>query len=61
VETTSNPFDNESIFLSTESRKEQRRKGTDRRKRKYKQEDPEIQAELRKGNIVNIRSNPSSK
>jgi hypothetical protein len=44
VETTDNPFENESIFLSTETRKEQwRKKGTDRRKnRKYKNEDPDI-------------------
>jgi hypothetical protein len=50
VETTSNPFDNESTFLSTDSRKEQtRKKGTDRRKwkSKHKQdEDSDIQAEI---------------
>ena len=33
VETTSNPFDNESTFLSTDSRKEQRRKGKKRKSR----------------------------
>lgn len=57
IETTSNPFENESIFLSTETRKEQRRKGKKRKsKLSYKQEheDPEIQAEIRKGNTVNI-------
>ena len=48
---------NESTFLSTESRKEQRRKGIKPRSKRFKteeHEDPEIQAELRKGNIVNI-------
>ncbi len=57
LETVNNPFENESIFLSTESRKEQRRKGKKRKGRfSYKQEheDPEIQAEIRKGLAVNI-------
>jgi hypothetical protein len=57
VETTDNPFNNESIFLSTETRKEQRRKGKKRKGRfSYKQEheDPEIQAEVDRGAIVNI-------
>ncbi|HET6715878.1 MAG: hypothetical protein ACM3ZS_07355 [Nitrososphaerota archaeon] len=42
----SNPFDNESIFLSTESRKEQRKKGRKRKGRFshfQEQEDPDIQ------------------
>ncbi|MDW0119388.1 MAG: hypothetical protein QOK64_02570 [Nitrososphaeraceae archaeon] len=48
--------------LGTDSRKEQRRKDKKRKKRfSFKHEDPEIQAELRKGNIMNVRSNPSSK
>lgn len=46
VETTSNPFDNESTFLSTDSRREQRRKGKKRKGRFshfQEQEDPDIQ------------------
>lgn len=58
LETTDNPFENnESIFLSTETRKERRKKGKKRKGRfSYKQEylDPDIQAELDKGNIVEI-------
>jgi hypothetical protein len=48
--------DYETTFLSTDSRKEQRRKGKKRKSRfSHKEhEDPEIQAEIRKGNIVNI-------
>jgi len=45
------------MFLSTETRKEQRKKGKKRKGRfSYKQEylDPDIQAELDKGNIVEI-------
>ena len=56
LETTDNPFENESVFLSTESRATQRRKGK-RNKSRFKigkQEDPEIQTELDKGNVVNI-------
>ena len=48
---------NESIFLSTESRKEQRRKGKRPRSKRLKteeHEDPEIQAEIDKGKIVKI-------
>lgn len=57
VQTTDNPFENESIFLTIDSRKEQRRKGKKRKSRfSYKQEhdDQEIQAEISKGNTVNI-------
>jgi hypothetical protein len=56
VETTDNPFENESIFLSTDSRATQRRKGKKPRTR-FKvgeHEDPEIQAEINKGNTVRI-------
>ena len=56
LQTTDNPFEsNESVFLSTESRREQRRKG--KRKSRFKAgelEDPEIQAEIDKGNTVRI-------
>jgi hypothetical protein len=55
VETTDNPFENECMFLTTETRKEQWRKG--KRKSRFsigEVEDPEIQAEINKGNIVNI-------
>ena len=58
VETTTNPFEgNESIFLSTDNRATQRRKGKKRKGRfSYKQEheDSEIQAEIDKGLAVNI-------
>jgi len=58
LETTDNPFEgNESIFLATETRKEQRRKGKKRIGRfSYKQEheDPDIQREIEKGAMVNI-------
>ena len=58
LETTDNPFEsNESIFLATETRAEQRRKGKKRKGRfSYKQEheDPDIQAELKKGNTVTL-------
>lgn len=54
-ETVQNPSDNESIFLSVDSRATQRRKDKKRKSRfSYKEyEDPEIQAEIRKGNTVN--------
>jgi hypothetical protein len=68
LETVKDPFENnESIFLSTDSRATQRRKRE--RRDRYKKgvtrhtsmrfqteehEDPEIQAEINKGNIVNI-------
>lgn len=59
VETTDNPFNNETTFLSTDSRKEQRRKkGTDRRKwkSKYKQnEDSDIQAAIDRYGEQNVR------
>ena len=55
LETVQTPFENESIFLSTDSRKEQRRKGTNKSRFKTgEHEDPEIQAEIRKGLAVNI-------
>lgn len=53
METTSNPFEsNESIFLSTDSRATQRRKGKKRKSRflyKQEREDPEIQAAIDNG------------
>ena len=55
LETVNNPFENESIFLSTDSRATQRKKG--KRKSRFKvgeHEDPEIQAEIDKGLTVNI-------
>jgi len=58
LETTDNPFEgNESIFLSTESRAEQRRKGKKPRSKRLKteqHEDPEIQAAIDKGLAVNV-------
>ena len=56
IETTDNPFNNESTFLSTDNRAIQRRKGTKRKSRFSKQEheDPEIQAAIDKGLAVNI-------
>jgi hypothetical protein len=47
--TVNNPFENESTFLSTKSRKEQRRKGKKPRSKRLKteeHEDAEIQAEI---------------
>lgn len=57
LETVDNPFENESIFLSVESRATQRRKGKKPRNKRLKteeHEDPEIQAEINKGNTVRI-------
>ena len=56
LETTDNPFEgNESIFLSTDNRKTQRKKGKQKSRFKIREhEDTEIQAEINKGNIVNI-------
>jgi hypothetical protein len=57
VETTDNSSNNESYFLSTDSRKEQRRKGKKRKGRfshNQEREHAEIQAEIRKGNSVKI-------
>ena len=58
LEVTDNPFEgNESIFLATETRKEQRRKGKKHKGRfsfKQDHEDPDIQAEIDKGLAVNI-------
>ena len=49
LETTDDPFEgNESIFMSVGRRKKKDRLN------KYQNEDPDIQAELRKGNTVNI-------
>ena len=63
VETTDNPFENESIFLSTDSRAEQRRKGKKRKGRfssKYENKDSDIQREIDKGLAVNILYDTSS-
>jgi hypothetical protein len=56
AESTYNPFEgNESIFLSTDNRAIQRRKGKHKSKFKVgEHEDLEIEAEIRKGKIVNI-------
>lgn len=48
---------NESVFLSLDSRATQRRKGKKPKSKRFKigeHEDPEIQAEINKGNTVNI-------
>lgn len=57
METTSNPFDNESTFLSTDSRREQRRKGKKRKGRFshfQEQEDPDIRREIDRHGSDNI-------
>ena len=56
VETTDNPFENESIFLTTETRKEQWRKGKKAKGRFSVQEDEDadFQREINKGNTVRI-------
>jgi hypothetical protein len=54
LETTDNPFENESVFLSTESRATQRRKKHKSRFKIGEHEDPEIQAAIDKGLAVNI-------
>jgi len=56
VETTDNPFENESIFLSTDSRATQRCRGKKHKSRFNvgEHEDPEIQAAIDKGLAVNI-------
>jgi hypothetical protein len=67
VDTVNNPFENESIFLSGETRKEQRRKRelrdsykkgvkryTSKRLHQPDDEDAEIQAAIDKGLAVNI-------
>jgi hypothetical protein len=56
LETVQTPSENESIFVSTESRATQRRKGK-KHKSRFKigeHEDPEIQAEINNDNTVNI-------
>jgi hypothetical protein len=62
LETTDNPFEgNESIFLSTDNRATQRRKSKHKSKFKVgEHEDLEIEAEIRKGKIVNILYDSSS-
>ena len=58
VETIDNPFENESTFLSTESRKEQRRKGKRPRSKRLKteeHEDPEIDMEIQQHGEENVR------
>jgi hypothetical protein len=56
VETTSNPFENESIFLSIESRATQRRKGKKPRSKRLKteDEDPDIQREIHRHGSDNV-------
>ena len=56
-ETIQNPFENESIFLSIESRSTQRRKGKKPRSKRFKigeHVDPEIEREIKKGNVINL-------
>jgi hypothetical protein len=55
-ETVQTPFENESIFLSTDNRATQRRKGKKRKSRFSTEEhkDPDVQLELDKGLAVNI-------
>ena len=58
LETTNNPFENESTFLSTDSRAMQRRKGKKPRSKRFKteeHEDSEIQAEIEKHGSNNVR------
>lgn len=57
LEVTDNPFENESIFLATETRKEQRRKGKRKGRFSYKQEhkDPDIQREIDRHGTDNVR------
>ena len=58
LEIVNNPFEgNESIFLSVESRAEQRRKGRKPKSKRLKtqeHEDPEIEREIKKGNVINL-------
>ena len=57
VEITDNPFENESIFLSTESRATQRRKGKKPRSKRLKieeHEDSEIQREIHRHGEQNV-------
>ena len=57
VETTDNPFENESTFLSTDSRATQRRKGKKPRSKRFKtdENDPEIEAEQKRYGSDNVR------
>ena len=56
LETVKSPFEsNESVFISTDSRATQRKKGKKHKSRfSHKHEDPEIQSEIDKGKVVNI-------
>ena len=57
LETTDNPFENESTFLSTDSRTEQRRKGKKPRSKRFKigeHEDPEIDMEIQQHGEENV-------
>jgi hypothetical protein len=56
VETTDNPFENESTVLSMESRATQRKKGKGRKSRfaNYQNEDPDIQRDLDKGILLTV-------
>jgi hypothetical protein len=61
LETVNNPFENESTFLSMDSRKEQRRKGKKPRSKRLntgEHEDPEIQAEINKGILLELYKIP---
>ncbi|MDP9306021.1 MAG: hypothetical protein M3O68_06735 [Thermoproteota archaeon] len=58
LETTENPFENESVFLSTDNRATQRRKGIKRKGRfshKQEHEDPDIQIEIVRHGSDNVR------
>ena len=58
LETTDNPFENESIFLSTESRATQLRKGKKPRSKRFKTvdyEDLEIRGEIDRHGSDNVR------
>jgi len=58
LETTDNPFENESTFLSTDSRAMQRRKGMKPRSKRLKteeHEDPEIDMEIQQHGEENVR------
>ena len=58
VQTTDNPFeDNESMFLSTDSNKERRRKGKHKSRFKVgEHEDPEIQREIDRHGSDNVKN-----
>ena len=54
IETSDNPFENETTVLSIDSRATQRKKGKRRKSRfaNYENEDPDIQRELDKGILL---------